>query len=89
MSGFGYGRTCTFCDLPYAHLGVCARRSTPAERDVKQAAKQAPYAAGEFTPYEGVQRPRFGPVLMGIIKSPVGAMWGLALLVLLWLSGCA
>lgn len=25
----------------------------------------------------------------GVLRSPVGAMWGLALLILLWLSGCA
>lgn len=43
----------------------------------------------EFTAFAGPDRPVFGPILRGIASSPIGAMWGLALLFLLWLSGCA
>jgi hypothetical protein len=56
---------------------------------VTAGAKREAYAAGEFFPYRGPDRPVFGAILCSILRSPIGAMWGLALLVLLWLSGCA
>ncbi len=59
---------------------------------MKQAEKQAPYAPGEFTPWQvepGARRLTIGALAGAVFRSPLGALYGLALLVLLWLSGCA
>lgn len=94
-------RPCTTpgCGLTLRHE-VCVtrmdggRRVSLTERDLTQGAKRGPYAPGEFTPWPVTMR-HGRPVLTawGILKasatSPLGVLYGLALLVLLWLSGCA
>jgi len=76
------------CSRPFAHPGICAG---PSARDLLAGAKRAPYGPGEFTPYApaGADRVTLWTLAGAACSSPLGALFGLALLVLLWLSGCA
>lgn len=62
-----------------------------AERDLRQGAKRGPYGPGEFTPYTARPGRRVGlwALVRAACTTPLGAMFGLLLLALLWLSGCA
>lgn len=87
------------------HRGICTVptpegiRVHLTERDVKQGVKQAPYGPGlhsgrEYTAYEVTVRNgrrviTMGALIRGVCTSPLGALFGLALLALCWLAGCA
>lgn len=72
--------------MPYAHTGVCA---VPVPGGTRV---HLTPGRGELTPWPsrpGARRLTLGAFLGAVCTSPLGALFGLALLALLWLSGCA
>lgn len=74
------------CTLYFGHLGKC--QLAPLRPVI--AAPAVVYGPGEFTPWQGREgRLTIWGILRTLASSPLGAMGGLALLLLCWLAGCA